>query len=115
MMRRDRRGEQGVDVWATLPTKGGAGAIAPPEPRDAGTPGAAALRPGLKPGALLSCLFVNCDSIKRQRAALVVRMHHAELIMANPASDDDYLRAADDYGDAYQAYARLTRQAERCC
>jgi hypothetical protein len=42
-------------------------------------------------------------------------MHHAELIMANPASDDDYLRAADDYGDAYQAYARLTRQAERCC
>ena len=116
MMRRDRRGEMGVAVWAGLgPALGtsGAGSVALPAAGTASTMDG--LRPDLRPGQLLSCLYVNCDSIARQRAAAVTRLNLAELVLASPASDRDYVRAAEDYANAFRDVQRLEAIATRCC
>ena len=121
MMRRDRRGEMGVAVWAGLgPTvgRGPASGLGGATARLGSSAGFQARPAGfrLPDGRPLSCLFFNCDTAAGRVEALRAAYNDALDIVNNPFSTAqsvaDSLRTM---GESMEELRKLTDKMQRCC
>ena len=122
MMRRDRRGEMGVAVWAGLPgpavpRSGSLGRVGAPT-LSVGAVAQYSRQPsaGSVNGEQVGCGGVRCRSLRRRQARLVEQLNEAWATMTDPMStDEEILRAADEYEGALKAYIEGVSTYRRCC
>lgn len=121
MMRRDRRGEMGVAVWAGLgPTvgRGPASGLGGATARLGSSAGFQARPAGfrLPDGRPLSCLFFNCDSAPERLEALRVAYNDALDIVNNPFSTaQSVAESRRTMEESMEEFRKLTDKMQRCC
>ena len=121
MMRRDRRGEMGVAVWAGLgPTvgRGPASGLGGATARLGSSAGFQARPAGfrLPDGRPLSCLFFNCDTAEARKASLEDEFEQATRTVNDPfASPQEVAEAIQTMNDSRTELLKIVDKQQRCC
>jgi hypothetical protein len=121
MMRRDRRGEMGVAVWAGLP----GGPVAALAPYVSGASGGYSPAPmgvrettalgGRKKGRI-ACLFVDCKGNEPLKKAIFDRLHQLFLIQTDPSrTSAEKASASAEEATLLAEYAAILEREGGCC